>query len=1267
MHWFPQNKRRSFARKSLQAVLSVICVALLLASFNPLFAKPQDLSPEEYKWLEQHSSLRLGVDPGWPPFDFVNSQGNHDGIAANYLRLISQKLGKHFELQRDISWSEALDRAKSREIDIISLAQPTPERKQYLTFTQPVISSPWVIINQHEAPNFADLGEYGNKPIAMVKGYAIVELSRSRYPHLNIQLVDNSLEGLKLVATGSVGAFVENLTTAGYLIQNHGLINLKTAGDAGLGLQELSFSVRSDWPELVSILNKTLSSIPRDDKTRILNQWISQSIKAPSPDIHSENSLLYVTAAIFILIFFVTIYFLGLSRKEQFFLQYGTPRFLIFSLIFVGIFIAAVSTIAWITLAHNKQNALKNIANTLETVRDTTTEGLALWIENQKSYLSHIGTSQNLVDITKRLTQYGNDKVALVKSEALSQSRNFFENEAAVFESYGFFIINKDYISIGSKRDSNLGTTNLIAKQRPDLLDRVFNGETVFVPPIYSDVTLSTSMHSQRPPPTMFIAAPIIDKNREVIAVVTHRLDPGKQLSRLLKLGRIGETGETYAIDQRGLLISESRFTPQLQEVGLLKPGEDSTLAIEIRQPGGNLLEGYRPKMERHELPFTKMAESVIRGEQRTNTSGYPDYRGVPVFGSWTFNQNLGIGIATEINIEEGLATYHNERTSIILSLGIALFLSLGALAFSLSIGTRANRLLKQSHDELEEKVDERTREIQKARETEKTHTEALRRLASNETLEHIFNFLIESLENSISDKLRVSISLLDTKTQLLTYAAAPNLPEFYIKATDRKVIGPNVGLCGSAAYTKKPIIIDDIASHPNFHEYSEYSKKANIVSYWSYPIFSSDNNVLGTFAFYLPVSRTPTKEEEGFILSMVYVAGLAIEKKQSESALIEAMQSAEKASSAKSDFLSSMSHELRTPMNAIIGFSQLLEMDLEDPQQKENAYEIRHAGEHLLSLIDEILDLSKIESGRITTSIEDVSLNSAIEECLPLVSPLAEKHQIRINNLLNKEYIIRADYGRLKQVLLNLLSNAIKYNKERGKVDITCDSKKDKHLRINFVDSGIGISEEQISAIFSPFERAGAEQTDIEGTGIGLVITKKLMELMDGKIGVDSVSGVGSTFWIELSFSEINPLPEKVNLSKEEVQSISKQNKFGKTILYIEDNPANLKLVTQAINTKTDYDIISAPNVALGVELAESHQPCLILMDINLPEIDGYQGLEILKNNAKTQHIPVVAISANAMPTDISKGKGAGFLDYLTKPIDMKRLFSCIDTHSTS
>ncbi len=399
-------------------------------------------------------------------------------------------------------------------------------------------------------------------------------------------------------------------------------------------------------------------------------------------------------------------------------------------------------------------------------------------------------------------------------------------------------------------------------------------------------------------------------------------------------------------------------------------------------------------------------------------------------------------------------------------------------------------------------------------------------------------------------------------------------------------------------------------------------------------------------------------------------------ERRQFEAEMANAKSIAEKAASANADFLSDMGHELNTSLNAMLGFAQLMESDSPPPTtaQQENIAKILQAGWYLLALINEILDLAMLESGRLAWSLEPMSLADVMLECRSAIEPQAQKSGIRISfPEIDKQCFIKADRTRVKQVLSNLLSNAIKYNRMGGSVLVECGEASSQrwtecgesapqHLRISVTDTGPGLSPEQLAQLFRPFSRVGQETGAEADAGIGLVVTKRLVELMGGTIGVESAVGEGSVFWVDLVLAAAPQLVE--DESKPETAALpgAGTGVAPRTLLYVEDNPANLQLVEQIIARRPDMRLLSARTGAAGIELAHSARPDVILMDINLPGMSGIKAMQILREDTATAHIPIVALSANALPRDIERGLEAGFFRYITKPIKVDAFMDTLD-----
>jgi PAS domain S-box-containing protein len=416
-----------------------------------------------------------------------------------------------------------------------------------------------------------------------------------------------------------------------------------------------------------------------------------------------------------------------------------------------------------------------------------------------------------------------------------------------------------------------------------------------------------------------------------------------------------------------------------------------------------------------------------------------------------------------------------------------------------------------------------------------------------------------------------------------------------------------------------------------------------------------------GTFRW-VSSDLIPEIDDEGRIVAVLTYVHDVDDRRRAEHAQREAQESADAANRSKSEFLSRMSHELRTPLNAVLGFGQILELEELSDDQRESVHQILKGGRHLLDLINEVMDISRIEAGELALSPEAVLASELVQETVDLIRPLADARGIQLvvdRSGLCDCYVF-ADRQRSKQVMLNLLSNAVKYNRPRGTVAVTCEQPNPTRVGIKVADTGPGIAAELLEHLFTPFERLGAEDTDIEGTGIGLALSLRLTEAMGGALSVVSTLGQGSTFTIELPRVE-GPVEryERLDGPTDTDGTVPEQRH---KVLHIEDNLSNLKLVERILARRPNIEIVPAMQGRLGLELARQHQPILVLLDLHLPDMGGDAVLQRLRDDPATASIPVVIVSADATPGQVQRLLAAGATAYLTKPIDVRELLGILD-----
>ncbi|HET6408812.1 MAG TPA: ATP-binding protein, partial [Chthoniobacteraceae bacterium] len=570
---------------------------------------------------------------------------------------------------------------------------------------------------------------------------------------------------------------------------------------------------------------------------------------------------------------------------------------------------------------------------------------------------------------------------------------------------------------------------------------------------------------------------------------------------------------------------------------------------------------------------------------------------------------------------------------------------------------------LVRAQEELEGRVAERTAELAEA-------SRLLRERASQtETVAHLGQRALVSA--SVGELLANAASLVQQTLRVDFVSVMEwNPTRSELRATaefgwpDPASSGAALGLDSQSGFTLQtgaPVISENLLLEKRF-TISDIVRNAGALSSVSVVIESSPQP-LGVLIAFTRSLRTFTQDDINFLQSMANVLTAAIERGRSEAHVRSAHEAAEAANRAKSEFLSRMSHELRTPLNAILGFTQLLELDTPTRTQSESIGHISKAGQHLLSLINEVLDIARIESDRLQMATEPIESYEFIRETVDLVRPLAHRYEIDI--VLGEDPAISrpvlADPQRLKQVLLNLLSNAVKYNRPSGRVVVSC-SAQDGRFVVKVVDTGMGIPADKIHRLFVPFERLGAETTNIEGTGLGLALSQRIIHAMGGELGVQSTPGEGSTFWIELPFAEDIPPQDIAPLTPVSAPpAVPKPNKLRK-LVYVEDQDLNLRLVERILAHRTGYHLVAVTEGQEAVGVIRKERPDIILLDLNLPDIPGDEVLRRLKNDPDLADTPVIMVSADAMGDRIEQLLALGADGYLTKPYKLQEFFAVIE-----
>ena len=579
----------------------------------------------------------------------------------------------------------------------------------------------------------------------------------------------------------------------------------------------------------------------------------------------------------------------------------------------------------------------------------------------------------------------------------------------------------------------------------------------------------------------------------------------------------------------------------------------------------------------------------------------------------------------------------------------------------------QAQAALQDALDNLELTVSDRTRELQEINHRLEIQYQRQAALAEIELaindrkeLQTVLKQIVQLTTALLPETGSTSVILWDAAEDKFQLSASSitQQPENFATKRVRKSSGATRWIVEN----RKPISISDIRDDP--FTPSTMLIEHKIQAYLGLPLLAEDE-VLGVFYAMDSQAHEYSTDETKFLQSMANRAAAAIMKVRLFEDMQDAKNIAEAANSAKSDFLSRMSHELRTPMNSILGFSQLLDMSQKEPltsTQQSRVEQIMKAANHLLGLIDEMLEISRIEAGRLDISLEPMDIAQVLAQVLDMTTSLAAARDIKLHleSTFNQPVFIKADMQRIRQVLINLVSNAVKYNRTGGDVWLTYTDRPDGWRRISVADNGPGIPIEKQDRLFKPFERLGAESSDIEGTGLGLALSKRLVELMGGEIGVESTEGKGSTFWVDLPLSE-HPF-HRIEAQSDE-KPLADIKEYTHTILYIEDNLANYELVQQVLTEGSLVNLIWAIQGSIGLDLARQYLPDLILLDLHLPDTHGSEVLARLRQDEATAAIPVIVISADATPRQIERLRDAGADGYLTKPLNVAEFLRTVQT----
>jgi PAS domain S-box-containing protein len=1188
------------------------------------------LTVKEQTWISEHPVIRVHNELDRPPFNF-NVDGVPTGFSVDYMNLVAARAGLEVEYVSGPAWGEFLDMIKARELDVLLDVTPTPVREEYMDFTTAYSKASIAAVVRSEESGIRSFEDLKNRKVAITEGMFFLEYFERDQPETTIIPEQDTLATLYAVMEGRADAAVDVFATLTYMIEQNALTGLQVAfvyeDETQASLNAIG--VREDWPVLRDILQKAMDTLGAEEVTKLRQKWLGLEKEPEAGDNMAKTIywLVGITLGLFLVMLALNQISGHYSKSEGLGLQTGTRRFRILVLSSLSVFVALVGILGWLALNQIKGRILRDVGNNLENVLITTAQRLDMWVEHQTNVLNQIVNSPTLIRQTELLLKVEVDPETLLRSDELSEIRASLEQYKDSL-GLGFFIINPGGLSIASAEDRNIAKKNQIAIKRPELMDRVFQGRSIFVPTLSSDVAFDDETPDYSS--SLFMAVPVRREDGDVIAALAIQLDPERIFSRVLQLSRVGESGESYAFGRDGVLLSASRFEDGLREIGLLANGQSSVLNIQVRDPGGNMTEGFRSDIPRTEQPLTFMAASAIAnigvtahapGEEQTvvqkGVEGYRDYRGVPVFGAWFWDETLGLGLTSEIDIAEALSTFTTIRNLSLAVLGVTLFLSLGGTLFTLRTGERTNRVLRKARDELEDRVEERTKDLSKA----------------NEETSLI-------LENATD-----GILTIDDKQIVVRFNPACEKIWGY-KAEE--VLGKEITML-IPEYARK----DHLG---NVHRFRD-SKAAGIQMEDRGLKLSGLTRGGVVFPAEVGISMS---EVDGAKFYSAFIKDIT-QRQKTEKEILEAKEVAEAATKAKGDFLANMSHEIRTPMNAVIGLSDLcLRTDLSS-KQKDYVSKIHGSAESLLGIINDILDFSKIEAGRLDIEEIEFDIDQVLENLATVANVKTREKGLEFLFKRDPQVptILIGDPLRLGQILINLTNNAVKFT-EQGEIVVIIELRESSGnqaiVEFSVRDTGIGMTAEQQDKLFKSFSQADTSTTrKYGGTGLGLAISKQLVELMGGEIGVKSEHGIGSTFMFTVSLGVSKDAEEKIFKTVPDLQNMR--------AVVADDNPTAREILSTYLESFS-FRVDEAANADELFQLMEekSRPYDLIVLDWLMPGMKGLDIAHRIKTEIKPEVDPHIIMISAFNSGDVMDKPGGEHIDhFLTKPVSPSHLFDAI------